>query len=137
MRIPAGADFINSGHFSGMFVFHGPSRTLFVDDTLSYYDENTSWALNTLSWCFGARPNTVRFHPTAFSDRPDQGLTNSESSAGEFESFLRGVVTDWDFDNLCTAHSGVRQSGAKALVEAALTAYAPQLAAFAQKHKGH
>ena len=99
MRIPDGTDFIYpTKHFAAVFVFHEGSKTLFVDDTLCYW-QNPSFLQQTL---LGARKGTLNFHATA--NKEDLYL-NAESPL-LFLKWTRQIIVDWDFCNICTAHSG-------------------------------
>lgn len=108
MRIPEGADFDPSdegNHFSGMFVYHQPSRTLFSDDTIMFF-VNPGCVLR----CAGFSNNHCGFWDLK------KGLKPTKEAPAEFEAFMRGVLADWDFDNLCAAHTGNLIGGAKKLI---------------------
>lgn len=137
MRIPEGAEFINPGHFSCVFVFHYASRTLHVDDTLQFFDSHTGWVLDFLIFSLLRTPRgTIVLHSSAFNDAADSGLFNTELAAGQFSTWLRRVCEDWDFDSLCTAHKGKLLSGAKQLTLNMLAAYEPKFKSYSAKHKG-
>lgn len=104
MRIPAGAEFVpsdESNHFSGLFVYHQPSRSLFNDDTVLHMEHP-----GCVLWCLGKRHGDMEFWDLK------KGL-HSGSSATEFRSFIEGILHDWDFDNLILAHTGNVMGGGK------------------------
>eukprot|EP01113_Clastostelium_recurvatum_P038391 TRINITY_DN5741_c0_g2_i1.p1 TRINITY_DN5741_c0_g2~~TRINITY_DN5741_c0_g2_i1.p1 ORF type:complete len:305 (+),score=51.29 TRINITY_DN5741_c0_g2_i1:24-938(+) len=108
MRIPAGASFAHpkpelTNHFSSVFVYHSTSRTLFVDDTLMYF-EAPKFPINIL-----APPGTLRFHISM----KDDGLYHTPAAPLLFRDWMRKLVRDWDFDTLSTAHDGVLAQGAR------------------------
>ncbi|CEP00133.1 unnamed protein product (mitochondrion) [Plasmodiophora brassicae] len=109
MRIPAGAEFANpeeGNHFSNMFVFHRPSRTVHNDDTIVNW-KNPSWSLTRLFVNDG-----VKFHPSLTG----AGLHPTAEAPLQFRSWVQDLVRDWDFDNLCTAHNSNVIGDAKAAV---------------------
>ena len=108
LRIPEGADFINSGHFSGIFVYHTLSHTIHIDDTLSYFDENAGCCLPCLFQCIGgAKANSIMLHTTTFDEKEGSGLYCTEVASDQFKAFLERIVVEWEFDNMCTAHKGM------------------------------
>jgi hypothetical protein len=105
MRIPAGADFNNpveDNHFAGIFVYHRPSRTIHLDDTLSYFNE-----VGFVMKMFGSKPKRLNFHPQIA-----KALCTKEAPL-QFKSWLEDIVRDWDFDHIVTAHNGIIMGGAK------------------------
>ncbi|CAF0931040.1 unnamed protein product [Adineta ricciae] len=112
MRIPAGAEFVNplpesSNHFVSVFVFHRPSRTLHVDDTIVYGD-HPSFLLKLI----GFKHGTMAFHPSI----KGSGLYPTVEAPSQFRSWMEKILNDWNFDNICCAHSGVKMGGAHELV---------------------
>ena len=99
MRIPDCTDFVHpKRHFSSVFVFHKPSKTLFVDDTLCFW-QNPGFVLRNIA---GIKDGSLHFHSSTF--RGDLYF-NAESPL-QFVEWIRKVMEDWDFENICTAHSG-------------------------------
>ncbi|CAF0930230.1 unnamed protein product [Adineta ricciae] len=112
MRIPAGAEFVNplpesSNHFVSVFVFHRPSRTLHVDDTIVYGD-HPSFLLKLI----GFKHGTMAFHPSI----KGSGLYPTVEAPSQFRLWMENILNDWNFDNICCAHSGVKIGGAHELV---------------------
>lgn len=88
--VPRGVDFIPAWqglHFASVLAFHPASRTLHVDDTLTWLD---------LPWVGG-----LRFHPTLrFVLQPRTG------AAAEFRGWAEELVERCQgVDHLCTAHA--------------------------------
>jgi hypothetical protein len=99
MRIPYGSEFVapepeSSNHFSGMHVFHPASKTIHVDDTIMI-DEPLD--------------GDMLFHPSMLVD----GLYHIPESPYAFRDWITNITVQWDFDNICAAHNGVKLGGAK------------------------
>ncbi|CAF0778367.1 unnamed protein product [Adineta steineri] len=108
MRIPAGAEFVNplpesSNHFVSVFVFHRPSRTLHVDDTIIYGDHP-----GFLLKLTGFKHGTMAFQPSI----KGAGLYPTAEAPFEFRDWMKTLLNDWPFDNICCAHSGIKIGGA-------------------------
>ncbi|CAF4414951.1 unnamed protein product, partial [Rotaria magnacalcarata] len=108
LRIPAGAEFVNplpetSNHFVSVFVFHRPSRTLHVDDTIAYGD-HPSFLLKLI----GFKHGSMAFHPSI----KGPGLYSTPEAPFEFRNWMKTILNDWPFDNICCAHNGVKIGGA-------------------------
>jgi len=108
MRIPAGAEFVEplpekSNHFSCVFVFHRASKTLHVDDTIMY-SENPGFLLKLA----GFKKGSMSFHPSI----KGVGLYPHPDAPFAFRDFIKDVLKDWNFDNLCAAHLGAKIGGA-------------------------
>lgn len=109
MRIPEGAEFVaplpeSRNHFSTVFVFHQLSRTLHIDDTVIYIEKSRF----PFSF-FGYKSGSMSFHPTL----KDIGLLPTSNAPFQFRDWMRTLIRDWDFDNICTAHMGNKLGGAK------------------------
>jgi hypothetical protein len=107
MRIPRGAEFVDpqpesSNHFSGIHVFHVASRTIHVDDTIMV-DEPFR--------------GSMLFHPTLALG----GLYHIPESPTAFKNWVKKMIKEWDFDNICAAHDGIKQGGAKTQLQHLLT----------------
>ncbi|PRP82259.1 hypothetical protein PROFUN_06271 [Planoprotostelium fungivorum] len=105
MRIPAGSEFVEpaeSNHFNSVWVFHRQSRTLHVDDTIMYLSDPPILAKLLVK-------AGMSFHPTL----KHGGLHETKEAPLQFRDFVKGVIADWDFDNLCAAHSQSKIGGAK------------------------
>eukprot|EP01041_Mallomonas_annulata_P003004 gene3004-5887_t len=108
MRIPAGAEFVNPvSHFSSLFVFHRESKTIHDDDTICF-SENPGFVAQLA----GLKPGSMFFHVSLKTD----GLYPTEEAPLQFKEWVLKLITDWDFDNICTAHKGNKIGGAKELL---------------------
>jgi hypothetical protein len=110
MRIPAGAEFVNpqperTNHFSNVFVFHKPSRTFHVDDTLMVFN-NPGFLLRRGA---GLKDGGMYFHLSI----TNHGLLPHPDSPKQFYCWMEKMIHDWDFDSIVTAHNGVQVGGAK------------------------
>lgn len=127
MRIPDGADFVNpaeDNHFSGMFVFHEDSKTIHIDDTVMYF-EDPGFVLRLA----GVRAGKMSFHPSTFKN----GLNQQPEAPAQFVQWVEKLLTDWDFDNICTAHSSNKIGGAKDMLRTTLEHNRPKFEALAQR----
>jgi hypothetical protein len=124
MRIPEGADFVptdENNHFSGLFIYHQPSRTIFNDDTIMFFN-NTGCILRCL-----VGNNKLDFWNL------QKGLRKNPQAPREFERFIEGILNDWDFDNLCLAHTSNKLGGAKEALRQLLTNKRPEFDKLANK----
>jgi hypothetical protein len=122
LRIPAGAEFINpqpesTNHFISVFVFHPASSTLHVDDTIMYA-EDPSFAIRIFS---GLKKGDFAFHPSMETD----GIHPTPEAPYLFRDWMKNMLNDWKFDNICTAHIGVKIGGAHEAVTKLLEATEP------------
>lgn len=62
---------------------------------------------------FGLKAGSTVFHPSI----KDNGLHPTAEAPLQFRDWMHQMLKDWDFDNLCTAHIGVKSGGARAAVE--------------------
>jgi len=112
LRIPAGAEYVHpqpekTNHFVSVFTYHRDSKTLHVDDTLMYADNP-----GILFRLFGIKTGSAMFHPSI----KDDGLYPTPEAPLQFRDWMKKILEDWDFENLCTAHIGVKAGGAHAAV---------------------
>jgi len=131
MRIPDGAEFVapvpeKSNHFSSVFVYHRASRTLHVDDTIFYAHQP-----GFLMKIAGFRHGDMSFHPTI----KDVGLFPTPEAPYQFRDFIQGVINDWDFDNICAAHTGNKISGAKEQLQNVLNQAATLFAKISERNR--
>lgn len=110
----SGAEYFNplpedTNHFVSIFVYHRDSKTLHVDDTL-IYAEDPSWIVRIF---FGVKKGDLIFHPSMTTD----GLYHTAEAPLQFRDWMKKVLQDWDFDNLCTAHLGIKMGNAHAAVQ--------------------
>lgn len=89
-------------------MYHRNSKTLHVDDTL-IYAEDPSWLVRIF---FGIEAGSLIFHPSI----NDGGLYPTAEAPLKFRDWMNKMLQDWDFDNLCTAHIGIKTDGAHLLV---------------------
>lgn len=75
-----------------------------VDDTL-IYAEAPSWPVRMV---MGVQAGTLKFHPSMGNG----GLYRTVEAPLQFRDWMKKLLEDWDFDNLCTAHIGVKMGGA-------------------------
>ncbi|EFC44062.1 predicted protein [Naegleria gruberi] len=132
MRIPAGAEFVapvpeSTNHFNSVWVFSPVAKTIHVDDTINYFD-NPSLLFKVL----GKKSGQMDFHPSMTNG----GLNKTETAPQLFKEWLENLLHDWDFDNACCAHVGVKIGGAHALVNETLTNAQGVLDKLAKKHEG-
>ena len=107
MRIPDGSDYISplpDNHFNNVFVFHKASKTIHNDDTFMLFPPSFFYKLIRLP--------TIMIHPSLTTT----GLYPTKEAPWEFKSWVLKLCKDWDFENLCSAHNGVKVGGAKELV---------------------
>lgn len=45
------------------------------------------------------------------------GLYKTAEAPLQFRDWMKKMLQDWDFDNLCTAHMGIKKGGAHAAVQ--------------------
>lgn len=111
-------------HFSSVLAIHPPSRTLHVDDTLTYV--RLPGPLRALE------RHTLRFHPTL-----SRALEPRAGAAADFRAWARGLVDRCaTLENLCAAHSAALLARARpdapalaARIAKALTRLEPTLRA--------
>jgi len=106
MRIARGSEFVNpqpadTNHFSGIHVFHPASKTIHVDDTVMI-DEPFD--------------GDMLFHPSLLGP----GLYHIPASPHAFRDWVQLYINQWDFDNICAAHNGIKRGGAKAQLQSLL-----------------
>jgi hypothetical protein len=99
MRIARGSEFVqpepeDTNHFSGIHIFHEVSKTIHIDDTIMY-DEPFA--------------GDMLFHPSLLGP----GLYHIPESPHAFRDWVQKMIKEWDFDNICAAHNGVKIGGAK------------------------
>jgi hypothetical protein len=119
MRIPDGAEFNNpspDNHFSCCFVYHNPSRTIHVDDTIMYFESP-----GCILRCANKRAGKMEFWDL------QKGLYSTPEAPIQFKMWVQQMLLDWDFVNLCTAHTGNRIGDAKICVTETLAEAEAQL----------
>jgi hypothetical protein len=128
IRIPDGADFVNpaeDNHFIAAFVLHVASKTVFVDDTIMYLS-NPGWVIRSLL----GKNGDMLLHSSTYKN----GLLPTPVAPLQFLAWLRKLIVDWDFDNMCTAHCGNKIGAAKEQLSLLVEASAPRLEALAKKY---
>lgn len=126
-----GAEFINpqpesSNHFISVFVYHPASRTLHVDDTIMYAEKP-----GFLLRLFGFKGGAMAFHPSIKS----AGLHPTAEAPYLFRDWMRNVLRDWPFENICCAHLGVKVGGANADVATLLNNAEPIFAKLSERNR--
>jgi hypothetical protein len=101
--VPRGVDFISADenvHCSSVLVLHRASRTIHVDDTLTYL--RLPPPLRLLGW-----QDLMIFHPTL-----KKALQQRPGAAQEFRDWAKDLAERWkDAQNLCAAHLDILQLG--------------------------
>jgi len=131
MRIPEGSEFVapepeTHNHFNCVFVFHPASRTVHVDDTIMI-GSNPGILLKLA----GFKHGTMSFHPSI----KNVGLYPTAESPYQFRDWLKEVIRDWDFDNICAAHMGNKIGGAKAQLTETLDKAEPLFKKISDRNK--
>jgi len=132
MSIPAGAEYVNpqpesSNHFISVWVFCPAAKTIHVDDTLLSYTGIPSPVL----FVAGKKKDGLDFHPSIHA-----GLLPDPEAPGQFIDWTRQILKDWDFENICCAHTGVKYATGHADLVNLLNAWEPDLRNHALKqHK--
>ncbi|MXO64769.1 hypothetical protein [Altericroceibacterium endophyticum] len=97
--LPRGVDYISDDenvHFSSLMAYHKPSRTIHVDDTLTYFDLPKPISLILPSPKIG-------FHPTLA-----KALEQRPGAARDFLNWAQDMAKSWhDATTICAAHSGI------------------------------
>eukprot|EP01012_Entosiphon_sulcatum_P010527 TRINITY_DN1616_c1_g1_i1.p1 TRINITY_DN1616_c1_g1~~TRINITY_DN1616_c1_g1_i1.p1 ORF type:complete len:321 (+),score=67.71 TRINITY_DN1616_c1_g1_i1:62-964(+) len=131
MRIPAGSEFVNplpedKNHFSNVFVFHPPSRSIYNNDTIMY-----STSPGFLLRLGGFKDGTMMFHVSL----KGPGLLPHPEAPLQFRDWVEGICRDWDFDTILSAHNSNRIGGAKRMLLECLQKATPTLLKLADKRK--
>lgn len=125
IRVPEGAEVVpadESNHFSGLFVFHQASRTLFNDDTILHFSHP-----GCVLRCVGKTHGTAEFWDL-------KGLKTEKGAPLAFQTFIEGVLNDWDIDNLVLAHTGNVIGGGKDKLRETLNKARPALEKLDKKY---
>jgi len=103
--VPRGVDFISGNdkvHFSSVLVYHRPSKTIHVDDTLMYIRLPIALRLFGLTDAFS-------FHPTL-----DKALEKRAGAASDFRNWATSLAERWkEATSLCAAHTATLTDIAK------------------------
>ncbi|KAL0482021.1 peroxisomal biogenesis factor 6 [Acrasis kona] len=131
IRIPDGAEFEypepeSTNHFASAWVYHRPSGTIHIDDTVVYADED-SVALRI----FGIHKGDMMFHPSINS-----GLKQYEKAPYAFRDWVLRVIKEWNFDNIVCAHLGNKLGGAKLKLNQTVTSYEPKFRQWTEERRG-
>jgi len=110
LRIPAGAEWVapvpeDSNHFVSIWVYSPLARTVHVDDSINCYHGVPSPILAVI----GKKQDALAFHPSMSGP----GLHPTPEAPIDFLVWLKQLLVDWDFDNICCAHLGVKLGGAR------------------------
>jgi len=132
MRIPAGSEFNEPhpepiNHFNSVWVYHRPSRTVHIDDTVCYF-ENPGLLLKAA----GKKHDHMEFHISLAGP----GLYPTPDAPSIFKKWVHDILNDWDFDNMCTAHTGNKIRGAKEALRHTLEKAQPTFDKL-EKHHAH
>jgi hypothetical protein len=132
MRIPEGSEFVapqpeSSNHFNSVWVYYPSARTIHVDDTIMFYEDPS-----LLFKILGKKTGQMEFHPTL----SNVGLHKTEEAPAQFKQFVEGVLKDWQFDNACCAHVGVKVGGAHEALQETLKNAQSTFDKIAKKNEG-
>jgi len=105
---------------------HRESKTMHVDDTIMY-SEQPGFLLKLI----GYKKGTMAFHPTL----KGPGLYPTPEAPFQFRDWVAGIIKDWDFENLCTAHFGNKIGGARAQLEDTLKKAEPLFQKISENNK--
>jgi len=110
LRIPAGAEWVapvpeDFNHFVCIWAYCPVARTVHVDDCINCY-HGVPGPLLALA---GKKQDALGFHPSISGP----GLHPTPEAPIDFIVWLKQLLVDWDFDNICCAHLGVRFGGAR------------------------
>jgi hypothetical protein len=130
MRIPAGSEFKlpkpeKVNHFSTVWVFHKPSKTIHVDDTVNYF-----YQPDALMKMAGKKHDLMEFHMCMSGP----GLYSRPDAPAIFKKWIEAILNDWDFENMCCAHTGNKIGGAKPALREALKNAEPIFKKLEKKH---
>ena len=109
-----------------VFIYHPLSRTLHVDDTINYTDK-----FGLLLKLFGFSDGLMVFHPSV----KGPGLHPTAEAPYLFRDWMRNMLNDWSFDNICCAHIDVKTGGAHAKVTDLLNKTERSLVKLSEKNK--
>eukprot|EP00038_Savillea_parva_P006057 m.161393 g.161393 ORF g.161393 m.161393 type:complete len:293 (-) comp12071_c0_seq1:140-1018(-) len=129
MRIPAGGEFVDprpakTNHFSSVFVFHPTSKTVHVDDTVSYMEKPGFLVRRLVS------PHSMNFHPAMMKE----GLYPTKEAPLQFIAWFNKMLDDWDFDHMVTAHMGACYNDAKTMARQLMKDTEPALKKLSEKN---
>uniref|UniRef100_A0A914QGM5 Uncharacterized protein n=1 Tax=Panagrolaimus davidi TaxID=227884 RepID=A0A914QGM5_9BILA len=91
------------------------------------YTEDPGWILRLI----GYKRGTLFFHPSIDSD----GLHPTAAAPYLFRDWMKNMLNDWKFDNICTAHIGVKIGGAHEAVTTLLEKTEPVFAKLSEENK--
>jgi hypothetical protein len=80
---------------------------------------------------FGYKAGVMAFHPSIKS----VGLYPTAEAPYLFRDWMRNVLRDWPFENICCAHLGVKMGRANADVAALLDKAEPLFAKISEKNR--
>ncbi|KAL0484418.1 pheT, partial [Acrasis kona] len=119
IRITEGSEFINpypSNRLSSAWVFHKPSKTIHINDTVMYAEDP-----GFLFRMIGVKKQKMTIHPSIHG----YGLKDHPEAPFEFRDFVNKAIIDWDFDNMVMAHVDNKLGGAKELLKETVEEYEP------------
>jgi hypothetical protein len=109
-----------------IFVYHRLSRTLHVDDTINYTGK-----LTFLLKLFGVGHGQLAFHTSI----KGPGLHPTAEAPYLFRDWMRNMLLDWPFDNICCAHLGAKIGGAHTLVAELLDKTEPMFLKLSERNR--
>jgi hypothetical protein len=126
-----GAEFVqplpeSSNHLSSVFVYHRPSRTVHIDDTIMFSSKG-----NLLLKLLIYRNGNMDFHPSI----RNVGLYPSSDGPLMFRDWMRQLLHDWPLENMCCAHTGVKRGNAHAALTVLVDRYDTLFVRMSEKNR--
>lgn len=109
-----------------VFVYHQPSRTLHVDDTINYTDK-----FRSILKVFGFRHGLMMFHTSI----KGAGLHPTSEAPFIFRDWMINILHDWAFENICCAHLGFKIGDAHMAVTALVDKTAPLFTKLSRRNR--
>lgn len=99
---------------------------IYADDTVTYFESPGCFLR-----CLGKNRGKMEFWDL------EKGLHQTAEAPFLFKEFIEGILSDWDFDNICAAHCGNVIGGAKGLLSKTLVENTPVLDRLSEKWRGN
>jgi len=110
-----------TNHWNSVLALAG--RTLFNDDMISYRIHPKQLMGRIFVWVAGGEHEQLAFHGSMFHG----GLRQNGEAPGLFVEWLEGLMEQWEFDIIATAHNGVLKRDGKSRLIALLEETKPKL----------
>jgi len=126
MSVPDGCEFNDpkppeANHLASVLVLHTSAKTVHCNDTFMYKERAYSNAFRVILACgdltgdprqqdlCDTEVGDLTLHPCCFGC----GISREAGAPDKFQKWLLNLTTAWEFDNLCTAHTGNMYGGAR------------------------